>query len=57
MSAKRVTLFLYQWQIDALREMNEHPQGTGYVGGLPLSHFIRNLISHAITKAKEAKAK
>jgi len=55
MSAKRVAVYLYDWQIERLKEMNENPYDIVHIGGLPLSHFIRNLISEVIEKGAKAK--
>ena len=55
MSAKRITIYLYDWQIERLKWMNQNPQDITHMGGLPLSHFIRNLISEVIEKEARAK--
>ena len=54
MSAKRVTLFLYQWQVDLLKIENEKTWGKGRE--LALSHFIRNIIADHIEAESKKEA-
>jgi len=44
-NAKRVTVYLYQWEIDWLKKQD-----------LPMSHFIENLVRKAVEDEAEQTA-